>query len=189
MVGVSLSLISPFYPTEALSKGVSVTQTGMVMGSVFVTVIVSTPVCGKYIHIFGAGICLIIGSCIIGLGNFIFGFLSKVEDSNSFFALSVVIRIIIAVGDSSAAPAAFTLAAIQMSKEHRGKAIAGVETSFAIGTMFGPTIGGCLFDSGGFPLPFYVTGGLMMLLSVMTSLFFRNKTADDSPTKNEKSLS
>ena len=56
MVGVSLSLISPFYPTEAMSKGVSVSQTGIVMGSVFITVIVSTPAFGKYIQIFGSRI-------------------------------------------------------------------------------------------------------------------------------------
>ena len=62
-----------------------------------------------------------------------------------------------------------------MSKEHRGKAMAGVETFFAVGTMFVPTLGGCLFDLRGFSLPFYVTGGLMMFLSVMSSFKKRQR--------------
>ena len=30
--GISLTLLTPFYPVEALSKGVSVTQSGLVQG-------------------------------------------------------------------------------------------------------------------------------------------------------------
>ena len=76
--GISLSLLSPFYPSEALSKGVSVTQSGLVLGSVFITTIIFTPLVGKYIDILGARKTLIIGSFLVGLGNFLFGFLSQV---------------------------------------------------------------------------------------------------------------
>ena len=38
--GLSLALLSPFYPGEALSKGVSVTQSGLVLGSVFITTVI-----------------------------------------------------------------------------------------------------------------------------------------------------
>jgi MFS family permease len=155
------------------------------MGSVFITVIVFTPAFGKYIRLLGARKFLIIGSVVIGLGNFIFGFLSRIEDSNSFFALSVVIRII---SCWRLCCRTFSLAAIQMNKEHRRKAIACVETSFAVGTMIVATIGGCLFDLGGFSLPFYVTCGLMMFLSVMSSLFFKDKTMEDCPKDNNYNL-
>ena len=100
MVGVSLSLISPFYPTEALSKGVSVSHTGVVIGSVYVTVILSTPFFGKYIQKLGARRFLILGSFLVGSGNFVFGFLDLVQDTTAFFLLSIVIRFVIALGDS-----------------------------------------------------------------------------------------
>ena len=45
--GISLSLLSPFYPVEALSKGVSVTQSGLVLSSVYITTVVCTPVIGR----------------------------------------------------------------------------------------------------------------------------------------------
>ena len=49
LAGVSLSLLAPFYPDEALLKGVSVTKSGIVLSSVFVTTLVFTPLFGKYL--------------------------------------------------------------------------------------------------------------------------------------------
>ena len=55
ITGVSLTLITPFYPTEALAKGVSVTQTGVVLSTVFIATIVFTPIFGKERTIFTTG--------------------------------------------------------------------------------------------------------------------------------------
>ena len=35
--GISLAILAPFYPNEAKSRGITVTQTGGVLGSVFLT--------------------------------------------------------------------------------------------------------------------------------------------------------
>ena len=189
MVGVSLSLISPFCPTEALSKGVSVSQTGVVIGSVYVTVILSTPFFGKYIQKLGARRFLILGSFLVGSGNFVFGFLNLVQDTAAFFSLSIVIRFVIAMGDSSVTPAGFTLAGRQVSEKNKGKALAGAEASFAAGSMFGPTIGGCLYDLGGFSLPFLVTGAAMMSLSLVSGICFTDHECDDAINNNAKDVS
>ena len=45
------------------------------------------------------------------------------------------------------------------------------ETSFGVGTMFGPTVGGILFDYGGFQLPLLATGLLMVVVAILSSLF------------------
>ena len=47
MAGVSMSLLAPFYPGEALAKGVSLSKSGLVLGSVFVTTVIFTPVMGR----------------------------------------------------------------------------------------------------------------------------------------------
>ena len=169
--GLSLSLLSPFYPSEALSKGVSVTMSGFVMGTVFITTIVVTPLIGMYMDCLGARNFLIVGTFIVGLGNFAFGFLNKVQDANSFFALSILIRFITAIGESAVAPSAVPLAGKQVRKENEGKAIAAAEAGFGVGTMFGPTFGGYLYDLGGFSLPFYVSGIMMMSVSFVSFLF------------------
>ena len=77
--GVSLSLLSPFYSAEALLKGVSVTKSGLVFGSVFVTTVLCTPVIGRYIEVLGARKFLLLGSAICALGNVAFGTLCLVQ--------------------------------------------------------------------------------------------------------------
>ena len=51
VTGVSLTLLAPFYPNEALAKGVSVTQSGVVLSTVFIATIVFTPLFGKVITV------------------------------------------------------------------------------------------------------------------------------------------
>ena len=53
----------------------------------------------------------------------------------------------------------------------QGKASSLAESFNGVGSMFGPTIGGFLFDIGGFPLPFWASGGFSLLLAV-ASVFF-----------------
>ena len=182
--GLTLSLISPFYPSEALSKGISVTQSGVVMATVFLTSIIFTPLCGKYMRIFGAKKFLIAGSFIVGLGNFSFGFLSHLEDKNTFLGLSILIRFFIALGQAATNPAAYTLAGIQVGENHKGKAISIAEACFGIGTMVGPTVGGGLYDIGGFSLPFWVSGSIMVFMALVTLIFF--KASKDCLTKKEE---
>ena len=179
LAGLSLSLLSPFYPTEALTKGVTVTQTGIVISSVFVTTILVTPVCGKYIQSLGARRFLILGTLIVGLGNAGFGCLQTVSRHIPFFSLSLLIRVLTAIGESCVAPASYTLAGQQTSEEHRGKVVAVVETFFGFGTMLGPTVGGVFFDIGGFFLPFAVTGVMSVLVSLASFCFIKEVQTED----------
>jgi len=171
LAGLSLSIMTPFYPTEALTKGVTVSQTGIVLGSVFLASILFTPLCGKYIQLLGATKFLILGSLVVGCGNVAFGFLQNVHSHGVFLTLSILVNVIIAIGGSCVSPAAYTLAGDMVAEQHRGKGIAMAETSFGIGTMFGPTVGGILFDNGGFLLPFMTTGLLMIVVAILSSLF------------------
>ena len=187
--GISLSLLSPFYPTKALSKGVSVTQSGTVIGSVFITTIIFTPFVGRYIDSLGARMFLIIGCFITGVGNISFGFLDDVNNTNTFFILSIGIRVFTAIGEAAVAPASMTLASQQVAKENSGKAVAMTEACFGVGTMFGPTLGGTLYDLGGFPLPFWVAGGLAVLTSMISAFLLKAKSVKYENLRKSKKVS
>ena len=189
LAGISLSLLSPFYPSEALSKGVSVTQSGLVLGSVFITTIIFTPIFGKYIDVLGARKFLILGCFVVGVGNISFGFLESVQDTQLFFALSIVIRVITAIGESAVAPAAYPLAGKQVSKENNGKAVAAAEACFGVGTMFGPSLGGALYDLGGFPLPFWASGALALIVSILSVVLLKDDANDYESLDSEKKVS
>ena len=123
---------------------------------------------------------------MIGAGNVSFGFLDQIEDKNLFFGLSILVRVFIAVGEAGLNPAAFALAGKQVSAENQGKATSLAESFFGVGSMFGPTIGGYLFDQGGFSLPFWASGGFSLLLSLACIFLMRNveeafeETAEDT---------
>ena len=88
----------------------TVSQSGLVVGSVFLTTMLATPLVGKYIQTLGASNFLILGCFILGIGNISFGFLAWVTDTQSFFLLSVLVRVVTAVGESALMPAAHILA-------------------------------------------------------------------------------
>ena len=111
---------------------------------------------------------------ICGLGNLLSGWLSLVEGSQAFFLLSLLLRVVAAVGESAVPPAALTLASFQVDKVHEGKAIAVCETCLGVGTMFGSSIGGLLYGLGGFPLPFWVCGGVQLALLLPCGLLLRD---------------
>ena len=123
---------------------------------------------------------------MIGAGNVSFGFLDKIEDKTLFFGLSILVRVFIAVGEAGLNPAAFALAGKQVSTENQGKATSLAESFFGVGSMFGPTIGGYLFDKGGFSLPFWASGVFSLVLSVSCIFLMRNveeafqETAEDT---------
>jgi hypothetical protein len=50
------------------------------------------------------------------------------------------------------------LAEIPLFFLFEGKAISAAEAFFGMGTMFGPSIGGALYEYGGFSLPFWISG-------------------------------
>lgn len=166
LAGLSLSLLGPFYPSHALTKGVSITQSGLVFASVFAAAVIATPICGQYVHLGGPKIFFIHGALVIGLGNIAFGLLDQTDNTYIFLGFSFGIRIFIAFGEGAILASAYTLAAQQGSKKHEGKMIAIAEACFGIGTMFGPSVGGILFQLGGFPLPFILCGGLTLVFMV-----------------------
>ena len=48
----------------------------------------------QYIQILGSRRSIIIGAIFIGAGNISFGFLTKVQDGNLFFGLSIFLRFV-----------------------------------------------------------------------------------------------
>ena len=59
--GVSLSLLAPFYPGQARTRGLSPSQAGVVVGTAFFTTMFATPLAAKRIHVLGAEGYLIVG--------------------------------------------------------------------------------------------------------------------------------
>ena len=172
-----LTLLVPFYSHEALARGVTVTQSGQVIGSIFLVNILLTPLVTRYVPVVGARTILLSGCIISALGNISYSFLTLLSSSNLFFIFSLVVRVVVGVGESAISATAYTLAAQQAGPRDQGKVLGLTEACFGAGTMLGPCLGGYLYQGWGFAIPFLVSG-LALLLTGMASCVLLTSTTD-----------
>ena len=178
--GFIFSLLSPFYTKEAASKGVSVFETGLVYGSVFITTIVFSPIFGTYIGVLGAKRLFVYGTFLAGAANVLFGFLQWVEGTYAFLSLSLAIRFTSAVGEAALFSSAYPLAVQAANKSYRSTVLAVMETMFGLGLMVGPGVGGLLYQVSGFCLPFAVCGGALIVCAFLSAYLLDEDDAEDA---------
>ncbi|XP_045590439.1 MFS-type transporter SLC18B1 [Procambarus clarkii] len=177
---ICVSLQAPFYPAEAEKKGATASQYGLVFGVFELTVFLVSPIYGKYMSSWGpkfinnAGIFTVSVMCIL------FGFLDRMNDTSLFIGFSFAIRIVEAMGNAAFVTSAFSIIAKEFPK-NVGSAFATMETFFGLGLIIGPTVGGALYELGGYTLPFVSLGGLLLGAAVMTSCLLPSTGADAAP--------
>jgi len=161
LCGIALSILAPFYTSEAASHGLSMTASGIVFATVFILQIVFTPIFGKYISKFGAITLLVSGSVCSGVANIGFGCVSEIKSVEAFFSISILMRAVTALGESAINTSVYPLARGLTPSKYTNTVISCIETAFGLGTMTGPFFGGLLYEKGGFFLPFAVCGSLL----------------------------
>ncbi|XP_058803073.1 MFS-type transporter SLC18B1-like [Phymastichus coffea] len=165
---VCVSLQAPFYPQEAEKKGATATEYGLVFGIFELVVFIISPIYGQRINRIGPKILFNGGILTTGTCAIFFGLLDKVEGHYPFIILSFVIRIIEALGNAAFLTASFAIIAMEFP-DNVATTFASLETFFGLGLIVGPTVGGALFQIGGYTTPFAVLGSALFLAAVMTA--------------------
>jgi len=88
VAGASYSLPTPIFPSEALLRGVTVSESGIVLGSAYLGTFVFTPFSGALIGKYGIKRIFLAGVFIVAAGNLMFGFLTYVENRILYFTPS-----------------------------------------------------------------------------------------------------
>ncbi|KAK8750476.1 hypothetical protein OTU49_014847 [Cherax quadricarinatus] len=177
---VCVSLQAPFYPAEAEKKGATASQYGLVFGIFELTVFLVSPIYGKFMSTWGpkfinnAGIFTVSVMCIL------FGFLDRMDTTSLFIGFSFAIRIVEAMGNAAFVTSAFSIIAKEFPK-NVGAAFATMETFFGLGLIVGPTVGGALYELGGYTLPFVSLGSVLLGAAIMTSCLLPSTGADATP--------
>ncbi|TRY62520.1 hypothetical protein TCAL_12376 [Tigriopus californicus] len=180
---ICVSLQAPFYPQEAEKKGATPTQYGLVFGVFELTVFIVSPYIGQNINRMGGKRVFNTGIFTTGFCSILFGLLDKIQDGTWFIALSFVIRIIEAVGNSMFLCAAFTITAKEFP-ENVATMFACMETFFGVGLIVGPSVGGALYELGGYYLPFVSLGSCLVLAACLTLFLLPSNYDEDD--KNEE---
>ncbi|XP_034232690.1 MFS-type transporter SLC18B1-like isoform X2 [Thrips palmi] len=181
---VCISLQAPFYPQEAEMKGSTATEYGLVFGIFELVSFLSSPLFGKYLDTIGAKFTLTSGIFVAAVSCMLFGLLDLVMQHPEFIGLSFAVRIVEALGASAALTAAFAIIASEFP-DSVGTTFATLETFYGVGYIVGPTIGGLLFQAGGYILPFIVMGSMLGVVGVVTCVVL---PASNQPKKPQASL-
>lgn len=166
------SLQGPIFPEEAAKKGLHATQYGFVFGVFQLVVFITSPIYGKMIGHIGATFLLKAGVFATAWCTVLFGFLGESPPGETFLGLSAAVRIATAFGEAAVYTASYVIA-VRCYPNATATALAFVETAFGAGGIFGPTVGGILYEVGGFQMPFTVAGVLLFFLSFLTFFFIK----------------
>ncbi|XP_041974189.1 MFS-type transporter SLC18B1-like [Aricia agestis] len=158
----SMSIMAPFFPREASEKGLSETMCGLVFSFYAVVMFLTSPLFGKYLPTIGAKFMFISGMFLAGSCNILFGTLIRIRNYSSFTVLCFIVRGMEAVGASAYSTASYVFV-VNAFPDSIGSVLGILETFVGLGMSVGPAIGGLLYSIGGFGLPFYSLGAIMIL--------------------------
>ncbi|KAI4485992.1 hypothetical protein M0804_006481 [Polistes exclamans] len=181
---ICVSLQAPFYPQEAEKKGASPTEYGLVFGVFELVVFIISPVYGKHLNWIGPKLLFNGGILTTGTCAIFFGLLDKVDGHYPFIILSFLIRIVEALGNAAFLTASFAIIAKEFPN-NVATTFASLETFFGLGLIVGPTVGGALYQVGGYTTPFAVLGSALFLSAVTTAFILpvhNNREQDEHNT-------
>uniref|UniRef100_A0A0A9WX84 MFS-type transporter C6orf192 n=1 Tax=Lygus hesperus TaxID=30085 RepID=A0A0A9WX84_LYGHE len=184
---ICVSLQAPFYPQEAERKGATATEYGLVFGIFELVVFLVSPFYGQHLNKIGPKFLFNGGIFTTGICAVLFGFLDKVEGHLPFIVLSFVIRIVEAMGNAAFLTASFAIIAKEFP-DNVATTFASLETFFGLGLIVGPTVGGALYEIGGYTTPFVVLGSALFLSAVMTAFVLPDHAEHDVDKKHDANL-
>ena len=127
---------------------------------------ISSPVFGKYGSKISPGYVYNPSAFLISVCTLAFGYLSYVENLTLFLGLAYALRIFSGMA-IAAAWSSLLAALITFFPNHVSKLVATSEVCYGIGYMLGPAFGALLYSTGGFALPFEITGSIAILVSIL----------------------
>ncbi|KAG8444618.1 hypothetical protein GDO86_009688 [Hymenochirus boettgeri] len=178
---ICYSILGPFFPQEAQKKGVSNTVIGLIFGCFALFNFTTSIIIGNYLVQIGAKFVFVMGMFISGIATILFGFLDKSPDGPIFIALCFIVRAVDAIGYGASTTASFSILA-KAFPDNIATAMGCLEIFSGLGLVLGPPIGGLLYDSFGYEIPFIAVGGVVLLM-VPLNMFILPKY-DAVPSKD-----
>jgi len=168
-----LSLVAPFYPGEALSRGTDQFVASWVFSIYAITQFITAPLFGKAIPIVGARFLYICGAFICGASTILFGFLDLFPTDNGpglFIGFSFAIRVVQAFGGTAWFSSGLAIA-MNMFQGNAATVMALMDAFIGLGFVIGPALGGALYEVGGFVAPFATVGAMVFAFMPLYFIF------------------
>lgn len=171
------SILGPFFPKEAEKKGVSNTIIGMIFGCYALFDFLSSLLFGKYLVNIGAKFMFVAGMFVSGGVTILFGVLDQAPDKPTFIALCFIVRIADAISFSAAITASFSILA-KAFPNNVATVMGSLEIFSGLGLVLGPPLGGFLYQSFGYEVPFIALGCIVLLMVPLNMCILPNYESD-----------
>lgn len=160
---ICYSILGPFFPNEAIKKGASQTDIGLIFGCYAVCNLIGSLILGKYIVQIGAKFMLVTGLFVSSGCTILFGLLDRVPAGAPFIALCFIVRSIDAVGFAAAMTSSFSMTA-KIFPNNVATVLGSLEIFTGLGLILGPPVGGWFYQSFGYEVPFMLLGCLLLIM-------------------------
>ncbi|XP_073075726.1 MFS-type transporter SLC18B1 [Manis javanica] len=157
------SMLGPFFSKEAAKNGASSTVTGMIFGCYSLFDLLAALVFGKYLSInlvqIGAKFMFVAGIFVSGGVTIIFG----IPDGSIFIAMCFLVRITDAISFAAAMTVSFSILA-KAFLNNVTTIFGSLEIFSGLKLVLGPPLGGFLYQSCGYEVPFISLGCIVLLM-------------------------
>ncbi|GGE57362.1 MFS transporter [Priestia taiwanensis] len=160
-------LVVPILPLYATSLGASQTEIGILFASYAITLFLATPILGALSDKVGRKNPMFWGLIGLAASTVLFAF------AESFWLL-VLARALQGIAAAATWTAGLALLADVYPKEERGKAMGIALSGQAAGMLLGPTMGGWLYELGGYHLPFIIAAAIALLDGLLRLILLRD---------------
>jgi DHA1 family solute carrier family 18 vesicular amine transporter 1/2 len=160
-------LVVPILPTYASSLGASQTQIGLLFGSYAVVLFIATPIFGALSDRIGRRTPMLWGLIVLAAATVLFAFAQE-------YWMLVVARSLQGLAAAVTWTSGLALLADLYPSEERGKAMGIALSGQAAGILLGPTIGGWMYQLGGYKLPFLFAAALAIIDGLLRIFLLRD---------------
>ncbi|NWR72019.1 S18B1 protein, partial [Centropus unirufus] len=178
---ICYSILGPFFPSEAEKKGVSNTIIGLIFGCFALFDFLTSLIWGNYLTQVGAKFMFVAGMFVSGCVTILFGILDKVPSGPLFIGLCFLVRAMDAVGFAAAITASFSILAMAFPN-NIATVLGSLEIFAGLGLVLGPPLGGFLYQSFGYEVPFITLGCIVLVLVPVNMCIL--PTYDSTPSKD-----
>ncbi|KRX38829.1 MFS-type transporter SLC18B1 [Trichinella murrelli] len=166
---IAYSFIAPFYPLEARKHYVGKLAVGVTLGIYELVIFLLSPLLGSFMYFVGPKLQFNMGLFVLAVSTILFGLLKWSPPNGTFVTLSIAVRVVEALGNAAFLTASLALA-VQTLPENFASIIGVLETFSGIGYTVGPPLGGFLYDLGGFDLPLWSLGVVLIFTLILSLL-------------------
>lgn len=178
-----MSLVAPFFPPLADSRGIPAWKYGFFFSTMKLTMLPGAVIAEKLISGVSARAGYLGGQVTTSLFCIICGLLYWIKGGNLLLGVSLLMAAFGGCCNTVYSVCLYTLLTSRF-QDDGGMLIGLMECLWGAGTLVGSSIGGALIDLWAFPLPFFVIGGVLLLSLPFMALINPRSSKHDSPTND-----